>query len=224
MLETLVTKKVSIVLPSEMTELDHRERILQKTKELFMQFGIRSVSMDDIASAMGISKKTIYQYFADKEELVTGVIKGQLLESETTCITDQSAADNAIDEMFRAMDMVEQHLSTMNPVVLYDLKKYHPRAFALLEKHKNDFLYNIVRNNMQWGIRDGLYRPDIHVDVLAKFRIESMLISFDPAFYTKHKMTFANMERIILEHFLFGIVTLTGYKQVLKYQQKRQKH
>ncbi|WP_046368656.1 TetR/AcrR family transcriptional regulator [Flavihumibacter petaseus] len=206
-----------------MIELDQRDRILYKTKELFMQFGIRSVSMDDIASAMGISKKTIYQYFSDKDELVTAIILFKLQESESTCLHDQHEAENAIDEMFRAMDMVEIQLSTMNPVVLFDLKKYHPHAFALLEKHKNDFLFNVIRKNLLWGIEDGLYRPEINVDVLSRFRIESMLISYDPAFYSKHKLTIAELERIVLEHYLFGIVTQSGYKMVLKYQQKRQK-
>lgn len=206
-----------------MIELDHKERILGKAKELFMQFGIRSVSMDDIASAMGISKKTIYQYFADKEELVGAVIQVKMDQSQEICIRDQDESENAIDEMFRAMDMVEEHLSAMNPSVLFDLKKYHPLAFSRLERHKNDFLIGVIQKNLHWGIKEGLYRPEINVDVLSKFRIESMLISFDPAFYHKHKISIADMERLILEHFLFGIVTIAGYKLVLKYQQKRQK-
>ena len=74
-METLVTLKVSLVLRPIMTEIDTRERIKQKAHDLFMQYGLRSVSMDDIANSLGMSKKTIYQYFADKDELVDAVVE-----------------------------------------------------------------------------------------------------------------------------------------------------
>ena len=206
-----------------MKELENRERILAKSRELFMQYGIRSVSMDDIAGVLGISKKTIYQYFADKEELVGAVIQFEVCHSESQCNVDHSASANAIEEMFRSMEMVEQMFRTMNPSVLFDLKKYHPVAFGILEKHKNDYLFNIIRCNLQRGISEGLYRPEIRIDIIARFRIDSMLMPFDPGFLQKHKVGLVEIEQQIIEHYLFGIVTLKGYKLVLKYQQKRKK-
>ncbi len=205
-------------------ELEQKDRILIRARDLFLQFGIRSVSMDDIASSLGISKKTIYLFFSDKDELVMGVIQGKMNESQSICVRDQHDAENAVDELFRAIDMLDEHLSTMNPAVLFDLKKYHPAAFQLLERHKNDFLMGIVQQNLRRGIEEGLYRPDIHVDVLAKYRIESMLLSFEPAFYTKHKLSVAEVERILLEHYLYGIVTIAGYKLIEQNQQQRQRH
>ncbi|HOA37697.1 MAG TPA: helix-turn-helix domain-containing protein [Flavihumibacter sp.] len=204
-------------------EPDQKDRILIKARDLFLQFGIRSVSMDDIASSLGVSKKTIYHYFADKDELVMGVMQQKMEESQAICVRDQQQAGDAIAELMRAMDAIDEHLSAMNPAVLFDLKKYHPLAFQMLEKHKNDFLMGMIQENLRRGIQEGLYRPNLHVDVIAKYRIESMLISFEPAFYTKHKLSMADMERILLEHFLFGIVTIAGYELILKYQQQRQK-
>ena len=206
-----------------MKELENRERILAKSRELFMQYGIRSVSMDDIAGVLGISKKTIYHYFADKEELVGAVIQFEVCHSESQCNVDHSESANAIEEMFRAMEMVEQMFRTMNPSVLFDLKKYHPGAFSILEKHKNDYLFNIIRSNLQRGISEGLYRPEIQVDIIARFRIDSMLLPFDPSFLQRQKIGLVEVEQQIIEHYLFGIVTLKGYKLVLKYQQKRKK-
>lgn len=221
-METIFMLKVSIVSLREKTmETDQKDRIMDKARDLFLQFGIRSVSMDDIASSMGISKKTIYQFFSDKDELVMGVIQQKMHESQSLCIRDQHEAANAIDEQFRALDMLDYHLSAMNPAVLFDLKKCHPQAFQALEKHKNDFLMGIVQQNLRWGIAEGLYRSEINVDVIAKYRIESMLITFEPAFYSKHKLSIADMERILLEHYLFGIVTIAGYEMVLKYQQRQ---
>lgn len=204
-----------------MSEHDTKDRILAKSRDLFMKYGVRSVSMDDIASEMGISKKTIYQYFADKEALVVEVIECKICESETRCDFDKHAAENAIDELFRAMEMTEQMFRTMNPAVLLDLKKYHPRAFEKVQKHKNEYIYQTIRNNLERGIREELYRPEINLDIIARYRIESMLLPLDPVFYSGNEVTLADVEQQLLEHYLFGIVSLKGYKLVLKYQQKK---
>ncbi len=206
-----------------MTEIDNRERILEMSRDMFMRYGIRSVSMDDIAGALGMSKKTIYQYYADKEELVLAVIRYKTCESEELCKVDKENASDAIDEMFRAMDMVEHMFRTMNPAVLFDLRKYHPAAYGILEQHKNEYLYNTIRKNLEWGIREELYRPEINVDIIARYRVESMLLLFDPSFLSRQKANLADVEQQVLEHYLFGIVTLKGYKLALKYQQKRRK-
>lgn len=219
-METLVTYKVSIVLDPIMSEQEIRDRILIRSRDLFMKYGIRSVSMDDIASEMGISKKTIYQYFADKEELVAEVIECKIGESQKQCDKDKYNAENAIDETFRAMEMVELMFRHMNPAVILDLKKYHPKAYDKFLKHKNDYLYNTIRHNLTRGIQEGLYRPELNVDIIARFRIESMLMPLDPVFYSGNKLSLADVEHQIIEHYLFGIVSMKGYRLVLKYQQK----
>jgi TetR/AcrR family transcriptional regulator, cholesterol catabolism regulator len=222
-METRVTFKVSIVLRFLMTELENRHRIAAKATELFMQYGIRTVSMDDIASAMGMSKKTIYQSFADKDELVLEVIGGEVKKSETHCNCDREDSDNAVEELFKAMDMVEEMFSNMNPSVIYDLQKYHAKAFEVFLKHKNKYLYNVIRENLQWGIKEGLYREELNIDLIASFRLECMMMPFDPSFLQRNKTSIAQTEHALTEHYLFGIVTLKGYKLILKYQQKRNK-
>ncbi len=109
-METLVTKKVSLVLCPimAMIVLDTSERIRQKAHDLFMQYGLRSVSMDDIANSLGISKKTIYQYYADKDELVNEVVGKIIAHNQSVCDFDRSSADNAIHELFMAMDFVRR--------------------------------------------------------------------------------------------------------------------
>lgn len=222
-METFVTFKVSIVLGPIMSEHETRDRILVRSRDLFMKYGIRSVSMDDIASEMGISKKTIYQYFADKEELVLEVIQCKICESRDRCDIDKFSAENAIDEMFKAMEMVEEMFRNMNPSVILDLKKYHPKAYEKFLQHKNDFIYNTIRDNLIRGIQEQLYRQELNVDIIARFRIESMLMPLDPVFYSGNKLTLADVEQQIIELYLFGIVTLEGYRLVLEYQQKKKK-
>ncbi|MEP7277724.1 MAG: TetR/AcrR family transcriptional regulator [Bacteroidota bacterium] len=220
-METLVTKKVSVVLCLIMGEIDNKERIKQHAGDLFMKYGVRSVSMDDIANQLGMSKKTIYQYYADKDELVDAVIANEINHNEACCQTDINDSENAVHELFLAMDMVLEMFRSMNASVLYDLEKYHPAAFQKFLKHKNDYLYNVIRNNLVRGIREGLYRDDINIDIISRFRVEIVMIPFNPNFQAKVKHNLAEIEAEIILHYLFGLVNLKGHKLILKYKQER---
>ena len=206
-----------------LTEIDTRERIRQKADELFMRYGLRSVSMDDIANALGISKKTIYQYFADKNELVDAVVDVTLDYNKKLCEGYRAGSANAVEEVFRSMEIIEEMFRHMHPSLVFDMQKYHPKAFSKFLKHKNEFLYNIIRKNLERGIREELYRPELDVDIITRFRVESMMILFNPDFFSKQKNNLAEVEQQLIEHFLFGIASLKGHKLVLKYQQDRSK-
>ena len=222
-METWITNKVSIVLNPIMTENETAIRIREKAHGLFMQFGLRSVSMDDIANSLGMSKKTIYQYYADKDELIVAVIEVEIKRTQTICETDRDCSLNAIHEVFLAMEMVVEIFGTMNPSLLYDMQKYHPKAYQKFQNHKNDYLYNVIRDNMQRGIREELYRPEILVDVLSRYRLETMMLPFHPDFQVKLKYNLAALEEEFILHFLFGLATPKGYKLIQKYQSERKK-
>src|SRR6476469_8001074 len=121
--------------------MEAKERILIKTHELFNRYGIRSVSMDDIATQLGMSKKTLYQYYTDKDELVNAVIEETLQKNQSQCVESRRKMENAIHEVFLSMDMVREMLSNMNPSLLFDMQKYHPAAFKKFLAFKDDFLY-----------------------------------------------------------------------------------
>ena len=222
-METLVTKKVSIVLPPHMSDIDNKERIKTQAADLFMRYGIRSVSMDDIANSLGMSKKTIYQYYADKDELVDAVIVYEINHNQDCCQLDISQSENAVHELFLAMDMVLEMFRSMNASVLHDLEKYHPNAFQKFYKHKNDYLYGVIRNNLIRGIKEDLYRADINIDIISRFRVEIVLIPFNPGFQAKVKHNLAEIEEEIILHYLYGLVNMKGHKMILKYQQERTK-
>ncbi len=221
MTETLITLKVSLVLYPIMTDTATIDRIRQKAHDLFMQYGLRSVSMDDIATALGISKKTIYLYYADKDELVDEVVGTIIKYNQSCCETDRQAADNAIHEIFLAMEFMMEIFRSMNNSLLFDMQKYHPGAFQKFSKHKNDYLYTIIKENLLRGIREELYRPDIKIDILSRFRVESVTLPFNPDFHGKVRSSLADIEEEILLNFLFGVVSQKGYKLTLKYQQDR---
>jgi AcrR family transcriptional regulator len=222
MMETLVTLKVSLVLRPVMTELiDTKQRIQKAAHDLVMQYSIRSVSMDDIAANLGMSKKTIYQYFKDKDELVEAVVDDVILANQYECNADRDKADNAVHEIFLVMDMMVEMFKTMNPSILFDMQKYHPSAFRKFQKHRNDYLYNVCLQNLERGIREELFRSEINLDIIARYRVETMLTAFNPEFQRNVKQSLLVIEEEIIIHYLFGLVTMKGYKMVLKYMEQK---
>lgn len=222
MLETLDTIKVSLVLLLIMTESDTKQRIKQAANDLVMQYGIRSVSMDDIAANLGMSKKTIYLYFKDKDELVDEIVDDIIVNNRYECNADRDRAENAIHEIFLVMDMMAEMFAVMNPGILFDMQKYQPATFKKFLKHKNEYLYNVCRENLERGIQEELYRPELAVDILCRYRVETMFIPFNPDFQQSLKYNLAKIEEEIIIHFLFGLVSLKGYKLVMKYWQQRE--
>ncbi len=206
-----------------MTDTDTKQRIQKAAHVLVMQYGIRSISMDDIAANLGMSKKTIYQYFKDKDELVEAVVDEVIATNQYACKADIDRSENAVHEIFLVMEMMAEMFKTMNPSILYDMQKYHPAAFSKFSKHKNEFLYNVCTQNLQRGIKDELYRPEMAVEILCRYRVETMFIPFNPEFQQKLKYSLAKIEEEILIHFLFGLVSLKGYKLIIKYKEQKEK-
>jgi AcrR family transcriptional regulator len=201
--------------------MEVQERIKQKADELFRRFGIRSVTMDEIASQLGMSKKTIYQYCEDKDQLVDAVTIDEIQFSQDSCLKDRANATNAIEEVFNVMEFVEVMFRNMNPAMLYDLEKYHPSSYKRFLEHKNKFLYEMIKKNLERGIKEELYRPEINVEIMTQFRLESMMIGFNLHVFLPSKFNLAELQKEIIEHFLYGLATLRGYKLILKYKQQR---
>ena len=219
-METFVTIKVSLVLRPIM---EPKERILVKSHELFHRYGIRSVSMDDIAAQLGMSKKTLYQYYADKDALVGEVFEHMFTSSKAHCAACQQKGENVIHEVFLSFDMVQGMLSNMNPAVLFDLRKYHPKGFKKFQDFKNNFLYRMLRDNLEKGIEQGVYREEIDVEVLVRYRLHSITLSFDNDVFPSNKTGLLHIETQLMEHFLYGIATVKGQKLISKYKNQRSK-
>jgi AcrR family transcriptional regulator len=201
--------------------MDVKERILFKSEEMFMQFGIRSVSMDDIANNLGMSKKTLYQYYADKDELVDAVIGDHIRDIQYECVECRGNAKDAIHEIFLTMEHILEELRNMNPMLLYDLEKFHYRSYQRFKEYKSNFLAALIRKNIEWGIKDELYRPETNIDVMCKFRLESIMIPFNVAVFPPGKYNLAFVSQELIEHFVYGLATIKGHKLIQKYNQQR---
>lgn len=201
--------------------MEQKDRIQAKADELFMRYGIRSVSMDDIAAHLAISKKTLYQFFSDKNELVDAVVDKELKNGQQDCVECRCNSKDAVDEIFITMEQIAEQFRNMNPMVIFDLEKFHPVSFQKFLKHKNEFLLEVIRKNLERGIQEELFRPEINVDVLSKFSLESMMIAFNMIVFPPRKYNLLEVTQEIIEHYLYGLATLKGHKLILKYKQEK---
>jgi AcrR family transcriptional regulator len=211
------------IFPSVITIMEVKERILGKAADLFLRYGIRSITMDEIAAQLGISKKTIYQFFTDKDDMVSAVIDQEIHKNEEECVQFRKQAENAVHQIFMAMDSVEEMLKYTNPLMLYDLEKHHPRAYRRLKEFKYQFLYKILVENLQWGADEGLYRQGMNRDVVVKARIEAAFLVFNPDVFPHSRYKVAEVATELAIVYLFGVASDKGRMLIEKYTTERNK-
>lgn len=203
--------------------MEVKERIKQKADELFRQYGIKTITMDEIAGKLGISKKTIYLAYADKDELVDDVISDLISYNQHRCTKDRAASKDAIHEIFLAMEMVQAMFENMNPVILYDMERNHPRTYQKFLEHKYKFLFQVITQNIERGKKEELYRQDVNTEVMARARLEMIMLPFNQQIFPKSKFNLVDLEKELMQHFLFGIATSRGNKLIQKYRQRTKK-
>lgn len=201
--------------------MELKDRIKQKADDLYRRYGIKSVTMDEIASQMGVSKKTIYQCFSDKNELVDAVIGDILSYNRNYCQHSRAEADNAVHEIFLAMDSLQTTFENMSPGILFDIERNYPSTYKKFKEFKYNFLFDIMKKNIERGKREELYREDMNSDVIAKTRLECMMIPFNEDLFPRNKFPLVFLHQQLIEFFLYGMVTPKGYKLITKYQKER---
>ena len=188
-----------------------------------MRYGFRSVTMDEIAGQTGISKKTLYQFFEDKDALVEAVMRSELDYMQTQCTKQMKEAENAIEEIFLDTDAMEIVMDAMNPQIVFDLEKFYPKTFEKFKKHKNNFLLDIIKKNLERGIDEEVYRNDFDIEIIARFRLESAFLIFNPELFPHIKYSLNKVSTEIYYHYLHGIATPKGKKLIDKYILQRKK-
>ena len=165
-------------LAEALSPLDERGlRIVEDAGRIFWAKGIRSVSMDDVARELGISKKTLYLYVRDKDDLVTKVLSHTSCRFHEHIGRIQEQGLNAIDEMYAIAHYIAGESAKFHPSVYFDLAKYHPEACRIMDKGKQVEVVDMVAANMEKGIREGLYRDNVNVPLIAKLYV----VRFDQA-------------------------------------------
>jgi AcrR family transcriptional regulator len=199
--------------------METKDRILKGAEELFFKYGIKSITMDDIAKHLAISKKTIYQFYSDKNELVETLMTLKLKEDECEFKEIEEASENMIVEVFNMMKHISIMFSKTNPNIFYDLQKYHPKAWDLFKEFKQDCMARMIETSIERGKSEGLVRNDVNSKVLSIMRIEQVEMGLNPAVFPPDKFKIVEIQLTMLDHFLYGICTLKGHKMINKYKQ-----
>lgn len=203
-----------------MDDKQGKEKILQGAKELFRKYGVRSITMDDIAHHLGISKKTIYQFFTDKDDIVYLAVKMHVQQEREVFTQVKASATHAIDLLYQLTGCIRDNMKETNTSLVFDLQKYHPKAWALVQQFKYGFVLEIIAEALQRGVDEGYFQEDIAVDVLARMRLETVSLLHDDQVFPRTRYTLVQLHAVLFDHFVQGIATDKGRKGLKKYKEQ----
>jgi AcrR family transcriptional regulator len=190
--------------------------ILETSNELFLNLGFKSVTMDEIASKLGVSKKTIYKYFANKTELVAAVT--DYMFDTVSCGIDGICAlkMNPIEEIFSIKRFIMRNLKDEKSSPQYQLQKYYPKIYASLTQKQFHVMQVCVLNNLKKGIENGLYRKSIDLEFISRIYFNGMVGIKDKDLFPLTDYSMNTLMNHYLEYHLRGISTEKGLQELKK--------
>ncbi|MBP8824341.1 MAG: TetR/AcrR family transcriptional regulator [Flavobacteriales bacterium] len=191
---------------------EREERLLEEAGKVFMTYGIKSVTMDDMAARLGISKKTLYQYVKDKNDLVEKVLMHTSDQRRCAICEVIGQQRNAIDVFFDVTTQVAANLKGIHPSIHFDLEKYHPEAFRKWREGQRKEIYETVVYNLESGIRGGLYREDINIPMIATVYIARFDMVFDAVLFPAERFNMPELLWEIFRYHIRGIASAKGLK------------
>ena len=193
-----------------------RHKILETSNELFLNLGFKSVTMDEIAKKMGVSKKTIYKYFENKTELVAAVTD-YMFDTVSCGIEGICALQmNPIEEIFSIKRLVMKHLKDEKSSPQYQLQKYYPKIYASLTQKQFHIMQVCVVNNLKQGIEKGLYRTHIDLEFISRIYFNGMVGIKNKDLFPLTDYSMNTLINYYLEYHLRGIATEKGLQELQK--------
>ena len=194
-----------------MTQDKRKElELIASVAQLFMRLGIKSLTMDEIARQLGVSKKTLYKYASDKKELVSKAVQLAIDEEESLLSEMHEANGNAIDKIFAINTMISEKLQSIQPAVIFDMQKYYPEAWAIMEEHKSVFIHNQIKENLEEGIKQGLYRNNMNPELVSRIYVTLINSIFDSPIYSLSNHSFKETHTEVARYHLRGITNKKG--------------
>ena len=191
-----------------------KEKIIQKAQYLFVAFGFKTVTMDDIANELAISKKTIYNFFENKTELVDATANNLHKQLVAGISSIRKKSDDPIKEFFEVKDLVMEHLHDQKNHSVFQLEKFYPEIYANVKNKHLDFMIKSFGEVLTNGIEFGLFRKNIDVDFISRVYFNSISGLMNPEIYPSEKYTLDKSLERYREYFLRSIVTEKGLKKL----------
>lgn len=204
-----MSSKVQNISPEEF-------RLLGRCEKIFMRYGIKSVTMDDVSRELGISKKTLYQYVENKDALVRKVTGNHFACEKEVVEQITKEAKTAIDEMFGIAAWMNQLSKNMNPALLFDLRKYHPDSWEIFIHHRNTEIYNCIKQNLKRGIEEEFYRKDLQVEIISRCYIAKAEMFIDQEIFPYDTFPPEKTFPVFMDYHIRGIATPKGIKYLEK--------
>jgi TetR/AcrR family transcriptional regulator, cholesterol catabolism regulator len=191
---------------------DKRKEIVEKVRMLYNEFGIRSVTMDDVVHELGISKKTLYQFFKDKSELITAVLNCESNIRKQQHHEAIKGINNAIEEMMKYYDFQMKMISEYNASIIYDLKKYYPKIHNDFLGKKRKGIYEGVLANLKRGKSEGLYRTDLDEEIVARLNLMRIEAFINTGIFGNDEIMKPSFFKELFRYHMYGIVNDYGRK------------
>lgn len=188
--------------------------ILERATQVYMKYGVKSVTMDDLAKELSISKKTIYKYYSDKPELVKAIIEMKVDMDQAVCTNSAQQSNNAIEEMISISKFVIENIGSINPTVFYDLQKFYPEAWQVIQTHKWSFVLNMITVNIERGIKEGLYRKNLNAKIIGKQYVVANDMITNTNIFPWPEFKFEELFKEIMRFQLNGMVNDEGRKHL----------
>lgn len=199
-------------------EMSTPNKILKGAEELVFKFGIKNITMDDIARHLSMSKKTIYKYYKEKDEIVHSLMQLSIEDDKCRIKRIYDSKLNVVEEVFEMMKEMRELFSKINPIVFHELHKYYPETWKEFQKFKSEFIQEMVERSLTKGQKDGYIRKDINTKLLAKLRVENIEMTLNGSVFPHDKYNMLDVQIAITEHFLYGVCTLKGHKLINKHK------
>ena len=195
-----------------MKEHKQYQALLNKSRELFMKNGVKSLTMDEIAKEMGMSKKTIYQFVDNKSELINLTMKDFLDQERNLMDAILKNSANSVDEMISMIDYFLQVVREFNAATLHDVQKYYPETWKMYNEYRFNFMLGLIKENLNSGVKEGYYRDNMDTDIIAKVYILAVEILLNQEMFPTKQYSFLSIYREFVSYHLRGIVSAKGLK------------
>lgn len=190
--------------------MELKDRIIEEAIRLFIKFGIRHVTMDDIANNLAISKRTLYEVFKDKNELINTCMLNLMIKQEARYRQLQAESSNVLELMIKNMLDGVQALDKINPVFFSDLKKYYPIVWDQKHREHKEKGLNHIYTQLRKGVNEGFFRKEINLELVAKLFHEQLNLIGDDQIFPKEDYNYSDLFKNLVINFLRGISTQKG--------------
>jgi len=194
--------------------MDLRKRILTEATNLFFQNGIRNITMDDIAGKLGISKRTIYETFKDKNELLINCFEEYSKEKYKVNEDIIKNSPNMLAAVCSFIKSGAMAIDLLNPAFFSDMKKYHNDIWVMASKQQNEKNYNLAYRLLRKGINEGIFRKDINIDIVVKIILTQMNLLVDNEVFSTDKYSRSDVFKNMVINFIRGIATNKGIELI----------